>query len=183
MRKVVVSLACLFLLFTSPALAGGGGRGGGICPGFAEGSTVSLLDSCFKGTAHFAPADASVTVRNDGAIPHDYTAVDGSFATGLLQGGESTEVEGLDPGIYRVYCTLHGTPTGEGMAGVLVVGDSTPGAAAAVAGGVGPAAGANQQGWGPVTVGTATGLALAALAVATLSLRRTRQDMEPDVLT
>ena len=178
MRRIVL-VGCVLVLFSSPAMAGGGGvRGGGPCSAFAEGDTVSMLDFCFDGTAHFAPAGVPLTVTNEGGAPHDYTAVDGSFATSLLEGGQATTIEGLEPGIYRVYCTLHGTSTGNGMAGVLVVGDPEPEVMATAAGVTwspdGPAVDASQRGWAPISAGIATGVALAALAIAIVGLRRTR---------
>lgn len=85
-----------------------------------------MKDSCFAGTAHFAPSDTIVTISNDGGLPHTLTAVDGSFDTGLVEPGSSAELSFDEPGIYRFFCTLHGTAAGEGMAGVLVVGEPEP---------------------------------------------------------
>lgn len=125
MRRLLMIVA-LVLLF--PGVAYGGGGGGDIsqCPGFGSGSTVSMRDSCFAGTAHFAPTDNTITVSNDGGLPHTFTAVDGSFDSGTVQPGESFEFSVSEPGIYEVFCSLHGTASGEGMAGVLVVGEAEP---------------------------------------------------------
>jgi hypothetical protein len=126
MRRILVAL---FLVALIPGVASAGGGGGGsICPGFASGDTVSMLESCFAGTAHFAPSGAPITVRNDGQLPHTITAVDGSFDSGQLQAGASFELN-LEPGVYKVFCTLHGSAEGNGMAGVLIVDDSTKSAA------------------------------------------------------
>ena len=124
MRRVLL-LAGALLLIPGTAYAGGGG-GGGICPGFAEGTVISMWDSCFSGTAHFAPAGASLTVSNDGGLPHTFTAADGSFDSGTLQPGETFELIVDEPQIVRVFCSLHGTAQGDGMAGVLVVGTPAP---------------------------------------------------------
>jgi hypothetical protein len=70
-------------------------------------------------------------VRNDGELPHTYTAVDGSFDTGLLQPGQSAEIRVGDAGVFGAYCTLHGSSAGGGMAGALVVGDPAAASAAA----------------------------------------------------
>lgn len=83
-----------------------------------------MRDSCFSGIAHFAPADMTITISNDGELPHTFTAVDGSFNTGQLQPGETFELTVADPGIVRVFCSLHGTAEGDGMAGVLLVGEA-----------------------------------------------------------
>ena len=125
MRRALLLLV-VAVLMPGVAYAGGGGHFS-VCPGHAEGNSIVLLDSCFSGTAHFAPVDQTLTVRNDGGFPHDFTAVDGSFATGILETGESAEITVTETGIYRVFCTLHGNPSGEGMAGVLIVGEAEPG--------------------------------------------------------
>ncbi len=129
MRRVLLIVTILMGL-TGVAYAGGGGHFS-LCPGFSEGSNISMLDSCFSGTAHFAPAGTAIRISNDGQFPHDLTAVDGSFATGLLEGGQSTDLTFDQTGIYKIYCTIHGTASGEGMAGILVVGEPAPGVVAA----------------------------------------------------
>jgi hypothetical protein len=85
-----------------------------------------MLDSCFDGTAHFAPAGSVLTISNDGALPHSYTSVDGSFTSGELTPGGTYELTIDEPGIYEVFCSLHGTADGQGMAGVLMVGEAIP---------------------------------------------------------
>ncbi len=135
MRKAGLLAVVVAVVVAVPAvaLAGGGMRQAGACPGFAEGAEVSMLDGCFDGVAHFAAAGAALTIVNDGAAPHTYTAVDGSFDTGTMEAGEEFTLDGIAPGVYRVYCTLHGTASGNGMAGVLVVGDPSPSGAAPIA--------------------------------------------------
>lgn len=131
MRRLLVATAILMAI-PGVASAGGGGVEGSGClgSGFSEGTKVVMRDSCFAGTAHFAPNGASVTVSNEGQFPHTLTAVDGSFDTGTVGPGSSAQLAVDEPGIYRVYCTLHGTAQGDGMAGVLVVGDPAPTSAA-----------------------------------------------------
>jgi hypothetical protein len=116
MRTTLLTLA--LLVVPSAALAGGGGHGFDACRGFADGDTVVLRDSCLDGIAHFAAAGA-LTVRNDGDQPHDYTDVERTFGSGVLQPGEETEIS-VEPGAYRVYCTLHASRDGDGMAGALI---------------------------------------------------------------
>ena len=126
MRKVVfcalVIGASAFALWPAVALAGGGG----LCAGFASGEALIMRDGCFEGVAHFASAGGTLMVSNEGVMPHSFTAVDGSFDTGQLAPGETAEIQLSDDGIIRVYCTLHGTADGHGMAGVLLVGDPAP---------------------------------------------------------
>lgn len=123
---VVAALAgCLLLLVAPSALAGGGNH----CAGFREGAEVVLRDLCLDGTAQFAPAGQDLRVVNDGELQHDYVAVGDAFRSDLLDPGQSAVIASPDPGIYRVYCTLHGGAEGDGMAGVLVVGDPAVAAA------------------------------------------------------
>ena len=123
MRRIVLAATiAAAMTLTAPALAGGGGHGSDRCPGFAEGGEIVMLDSCFSGTAHFAPAYGQVEVVNEGQLPHTYTAVDGSFDSGILPPGESFSFSTKDAGLVEVFCRLHGTMSGDGMAGLLVVG-------------------------------------------------------------
>lgn len=130
MRRLFVATAILMLI-PGVSYAGGGGIDRSGCAGFGEGTTVVMQDSCFAGTAHFVPGGTAITVDNEGQLPHTLTAVDGSFDTGSVQPGTSAEVIVDEPGVYRVFCSLHGTAQGEGMAGVLVVGEPVPEAVAA----------------------------------------------------
>ena len=130
MRRIFLVVA-LVMSLSGVAYAGGGGGSISICPAFSEGSTISMLDSCFSGIAHFAPAAAPIRVSNDGQLPHTLTAVDGSFDTGMVDGGQSSELMFDEPGIYKVFCSLHGTAAGDGMAGIVVVGEPAPGVVAA----------------------------------------------------
>ena len=115
---------CGLLLLPLPAAAGGGGGGGGPCAGFGAGAELIMRDNCFDGVAHFAEGGTTIVVQNKGELPHTFTAVDGSFDTGVLSPGESHDIQVGPDGVIRVYCTLHGTAHGTGMAGVLLVGDS-----------------------------------------------------------
>ena len=64
-------------------------------------------------------------IVNRGDLPHSLTAVDGSLGTDTLQPGQSASIEVGDAAVVRVFCELHGTRQGEGMAGLLVVGEPT----------------------------------------------------------
>lgn len=134
--RLLLILTAIAMLMVAPSVAsagGGGGGGGGPCAAFASGSKLAMLDNCFNGMAHFTSAGETLTIRNDGLIPHSYTAVDGSFDTGLVEAGETAQVAVGEGGIVPVYCTLHGTENGHGMAGLLIVGDPSAQAISAVA--------------------------------------------------
>lgn len=122
MRRPLILLLLLTttLALLPTALAAAGGGGGSLCAGFRDGSTVTMRDSCFEGTAHTVPAGSDVVAVNEGQLPHTITAVDGSFDSGVVEPGDrfTFRVDGTTP--VAVYCTLHGTSEGFGMAGVLV---------------------------------------------------------------
>ncbi len=134
-------LAAALLLAAAPAVAGGGG-GGGACVATASGPQMTMLDNCFEGIAHEVEVDSTLTVTNRGRLPHTLTAVDGSFDSGVLDPGETFQVTVEEPGNIPVYCTLHGTEDGQGMAGVLLVdGPATGELASAASEGTGAGAG------------------------------------------
>lgn len=75
----------------------------------------------------FAPGELTVTagtqvvwLNQDGA-PHNVTFVDGSTASDNFFQGQSFATTFSEPGVYRIYCTLHGSPDGSGMATTVTV--------------------------------------------------------------
>lgn len=110
------------LLLLPGPVAAGGGAGGGPCSGFSSGERLIMRDNCFDGVAHFVTQGTALLVENDGELPHSFTAVDGSFDSGILGPGESTTINLGEDGVQKVICTLHGPREGAGMAGVLLVG-------------------------------------------------------------
>lgn len=122
-----VGLAALAgLALAAGAVEAGGGGGHGACAGFAATQVIIMRDSCFEGTAQFVPAGATIDIFNEGEAPHSLTLVDGSFDTGNLETGERAEFTVGEAGVVRYYCKLHGTASGQGMAGVIVVGEPDP---------------------------------------------------------
>jgi plastocyanin len=127
MRRIllVVTVATIAVLpWSVPAMAGGGGHESA-CAGYATGQTVEMYDSCFSGSAQFVGAGTTVRIVNRGELPHSLTAADGSFGTGTLQPGQSASIDVGEAAVVRVFCELHGTRQGDGMAGLLVVGEPT----------------------------------------------------------
>jgi plastocyanin len=84
-------------------------------------ASVSMVDFDFAPKEIRIKAGTVVTWKNDGAAPHSATAADGSFDTAVFQPGESKSVTFASAGTFAYYCSLHGTPQGEGMAGTVVV--------------------------------------------------------------
>jgi len=64
-----------------------------------------------------------VWVNQDGA-PHNVTFVDGSVSSDNFRQGEAFEITFEEPGVYPVFCTLHGNPS-SGMIGVVTVVEAT----------------------------------------------------------
>ncbi|MQA99936.1 MAG: plastocyanin [Actinobacteria bacterium] len=85
---------------------------------------VPMLDNFFARHVTRIPVGGEVVFVNDGDNPHNAVALDGSWETQAeLVDGESETLTIDEPGVYRYYCTFHGTAAGDGMAAVLVVGD------------------------------------------------------------
>lgn len=142
-RRVATILAAAVLVLVGAATvasAGGGGHGSP-CRAFGDGTTLVMRDSCFEAVAHTVTAGTSLTVRNDGALPHTITAVDGTFDSGHIRPGGTYELTLDTSGPVPVYCTFHGSAAGDGMAGLLQVtagdGAAQEAATASAGGGVG----------------------------------------------
>lgn len=130
-------LRCGLPLLLAAALACGGDRQGG--------NFVTMYDNAFNATVVRVPVGVRVKWMNVGKNLHNAVAADGSWSTGPGTAGTPDLAPGAEqdltfdrPGVYRYYCTYHGTRDGKGMAGVVVVGDvqyspSPRGAVAAVA--------------------------------------------------
>lgn len=135
-------LAALFagLLFAA-ACGGGSGDGGGLTSGgpadsnddglddvvVMDGSEVqvSALDNTFRVANIQVKPGTKIVWENKGRNDHDVLPVSGDawgvqpeeFAPGDVY---STTFD--EPGVYRYYCSIHGT-TDEGMVGAVVVSD------------------------------------------------------------
>ena len=114
--------ACLAaLLLTAAAVLAG--CGGGEPP---EGvANVPMLDNFYARDVTRVPVGGTVRFPNEGRVPHNAVAVDGSWRTRESVGRDEAATITVDrPGVYRFYCTFHATRDGEGMAATLVVGDA-----------------------------------------------------------
>jgi LPXTG-motif cell wall-anchored protein len=75
----------------------------------------------------FAPVELTITAGTAvrwsmaGKLPHTVTAVDGAFASGNLDPGQSYAFTFAEPGTYAYYCDYHGTRAGQGMFGKIIV--------------------------------------------------------------
>ncbi len=62
--------------------------------------------------------------RMEGDNPHNVFASDGSWESPItMTRGQVFRRTFTEPGVYPYFCTFHGTPEGDGMAGYVIVGD------------------------------------------------------------
>ena len=126
MRRVLWSLA----LVGAPLVAacGGSDEGGGES---IEGQdvTVEMYDNRFQYTEIAVPVGGTVTWVGAGNNSHNAVAANGEWSTETVFGslemleGDEAQLTYDQPGTYTFYCTFHGSAEGDGMAGVLVVGE------------------------------------------------------------
>lgn len=125
-RRGLALAAALVVVAVAGAIAGGiGPFGAGRGPGdLVEGSYESIdgLDDFFSPQVLRVAPRSAIEFENKGRNPHNVTADDGSFSSGLMLPGDEFDVELDEPGVYPFTCTLHGSP-GAGMTGIIVVGD------------------------------------------------------------
>ena len=104
------------------------GIGGGGTP---EGETrIGMKDNFFTRDVTRVPVGSPVIFRNQGRIDHNAIAVDGAFSTidssgtDVMSTDDEVTVTVDEPGVHVFYCSLHGTPEGEGIVATLVAGDA-----------------------------------------------------------
>jgi len=90
---------------------------------------VAMRDNTFDAPVVRIAAGARLRFENDGQVVHNVVIADSATAPfpanpPLVKPGESQRLEFDRPGVYRIYCSFHGTPDGRGMASVVVVGDA-----------------------------------------------------------
>jgi plastocyanin len=90
----------------------------------ATAESVSAKDNFFDADVIRVPAGSSVEWTNDGRSPHNVAADDGSFASHTQVPGDAFTQTFASAGVYRYYCTFHGSPGGIGMSGIVLVGDA-----------------------------------------------------------
>lgn len=112
------------LLFVA---CGGGGDAGDTVEG--DDVVVQMYDNRYQFTEIRIPVGGSVTWVGAGANPHNAVAADGLWSTEDVFGsldqyeGDEAKLTFDQEGRYVFYCTYHGNAEGDGMAGVLIVGD------------------------------------------------------------
>ena len=76
----------------------------------ASGPELSIDDFALESVT--VAAGATVTVVNNGSVPHTATAENGSFSTGTIApGGSATFIAPTVPGTYPIFCVIHPSMT------------------------------------------------------------------------
>jgi plastocyanin len=121
MRRLLPALLGLLLIVSC-----GGEDAGGSTSG--QDVTVEMFDNRYQYTEITVPVGGTVTFVGAGRNPHNAVAADESWSTEdvfgsleQLEGDEATLTYD-QPGEYVFFCTFHGNPGGDGMAGTLIVG-------------------------------------------------------------
>jgi plastocyanin len=112
--------AALMLCLLAPASA------------FAQGAdaTVNMQNVAFAPVVvHITPGQTVLWTNSD-ALQHTVTADDGSFDSGLIDGGGTFSQEFDAPGTYQYYCQPHGSAGLQGMAATIIVDDPNAGSVA-----------------------------------------------------
>ncbi len=71
----------------------------------AQDVVVSIRDNYFDPADITVPSGTTVVWTNMGEKPHSVTAHDGSFASGMLNPGESYQATFYEPGTYTYQCS------------------------------------------------------------------------------
>jgi plastocyanin len=94
----------------------------GACVDEAERVPVSLVDNAFTPQPLVVPEGASLSVTNVGRVAHDLVVDAAGRGTADLPPGGRQELplDGIEPGRYRIYCSVPGHIE-LGMVGELVI--------------------------------------------------------------
>jgi plastocyanin len=114
LRSVLVAFATLVVAGVLPVDA---------APEVAEALNVSLVDFEFVPQRIFVKIGDTITWKNNGQVPHTVTSNDGSFDSGKLASDQTFIKVFSQRGVFPYYCQYHGTKTGAGMRGTVVVGE------------------------------------------------------------
>ncbi len=112
MRRLI-NLTSMLALAALVAACSGADEGNGAAPDGNGGSEVEITISgfAFQGPDTVSVGD-TVTVTNEDAVGHTWTATDGEFDSGSLAGGESFEYTFEEAGEFDYFCAIHPQMTG-----------------------------------------------------------------------
>ncbi len=75
-------------------------------------ATVEMVNFAYRPTELTVRPGTKVTWRNRDSVPHSATARDGSWDTGLFDGGTERSVNFEEEGEWEYYCTIHPSMVG-----------------------------------------------------------------------
>src|SRR5690242_11463136 len=110
---MLTAMRCIAALLAATLVIAGCARHGTQPAGTA---LVAMADNAFSPSVVRVPVGGSVVFHNAGRSAHNAIAIDNSWSTERTFGNLSippeqmTEVVFPNPGVYRFYCTFHGTP-------------------------------------------------------------------------
>jgi predicted lipoprotein with Yx(FWY)xxD motif/plastocyanin len=84
-------------------------------------AVVSINNFSFSPALLTVKTGSKVTWTNNGSAAHSVVADQGEFKSATLARGESFSFTFTQPGKYLYYCSFHGGPNGQGMAGEVDV--------------------------------------------------------------
>jgi plastocyanin len=86
-------------------------------------ANIPMMDNFYARDVTRVPVGGKVRFPNEGRVPHNAVAFDGSWRTPESVGRDQAATITIDrAGVYRFYCTFHATRDGQGMVATLVVG-------------------------------------------------------------
>jgi plastocyanin len=122
--KEIAMMTRRMALLAFAALAVSAALRAGAAPLAAAPQNVGLVDFQFVPETIFVKLGDAVSWKNNGMFAHTVTAADGSFDSGNLDPGQSFLQTFGQAGVFLYYCKYHGTKTGQGMHGTVVVVDT-----------------------------------------------------------
>jgi plastocyanin len=86
-----------------------------------EGEDVLVVDSAFQAKSITVPVGTTLVWTASANLPHTATSDDNIFDSGTLRDGDVFTFTFEEAGEFPYFCTFHGGPGGQGMAGTIIV--------------------------------------------------------------
>ena len=88
-----------------------------------EDGGVMVVDNVFEAKSITVPLGTTITWTASANLPHTVTSDDEFFDSGTMRDGDVFTFTFDETGEFPYYCTFHGGPGGQGMAGTIIVAD------------------------------------------------------------
>ena len=82
---------------------------------------VMVVDSTFQEKSITVPLGTTIIWTASANLPHTATSDDNIFDSGTMRDGDVFTFTFEEAGEFPYYCTFHGGPGGQGMAGTIIV--------------------------------------------------------------